>query len=327
MAIPTPPTGSVKFADNLLANGPLGGPSRKDPAVQKQDSGWAFAEKPDYSTFNGWMYNVYQKLDWAEAAILQLETDIGGITGTPDATELIKGKERIATQAEANAFNVGNQILTPNKMLGAWNTIFDGFGGSGKQVQISSGSLNDYLKNSVYSVDAGNVSDCPTSLAGDWFFVRTFGYATDDFATQMAYGMSGTTALNTVWYRTRSGGSWGGWFQVGLSGSNLGDVVTETFITVTVAATIVNIVGSANAASFGRTGLGSYNMTFTEAFPDTQYVIDITVAEESDNKGRNASISYNSKTTTGFSFQINGVADGAHQDPSLIDVTVSRRKS
>jgi hypothetical protein len=73
------PTGPVKWANTLLNNGPQGGPSRTDPSLDRQENGWAYGDMPDYETLNGWMYNVYQLLEWVADSV-----DGGGGSETED---------------------------------------------------------------------------------------------------------------------------------------------------------------------------------------------------------------------------------------------------
>jgi len=72
----------IDWATELLNNGPLNGPSRIDPSIDRQTAGWAWGDKPDYETLNGWMYNISRVLNWAADAIDRIDLDITNIAFT-----------------------------------------------------------------------------------------------------------------------------------------------------------------------------------------------------------------------------------------------------
>ena len=79
MALPAKPTGPYKWADSLLNNGPLGGPNRIDPPIDKQDAGWAWGAKPSFDEINGVLYNIYKSLEWSTTSIETLDAQIGTV--------------------------------------------------------------------------------------------------------------------------------------------------------------------------------------------------------------------------------------------------------
>lgn len=72
----------VDWATALLNNGPLNGPNRIDPSVDRQSAGWAWGDKPDFETLNGWMYNMSTLIKWAADAIDRIDQDVNLLTYT-----------------------------------------------------------------------------------------------------------------------------------------------------------------------------------------------------------------------------------------------------
>lgn len=128
----TKPTVIRKWADQLLNNGPLGGPNREEPSALKQDEGYAYAEKPSFESINGILNALYQWSKWAEdsidelggggsgssapvAAYVRFSATGGSITiidssGVGSVTRQAKGKYQVNFESEV--FNNENYYIS-----------------------------------------------------------------------------------------------------------------------------------------------------------------------------------------------------------------------
>lgn len=121
--------------------------------------------------------------------------------------------------------------------------------------------------------------------------------------------------------RVKNSSVWGPWvFQ----SPNPDDLIMDTWVTADIVADVPTIVDSANIASLTRSGNGTYPVVFSTAMANTGYVIGGMVGSEGSQE-RTACILDGSKTVNGFTLVVTGVSDGSLNDPSLIDLTISRR--
>ena len=81
MAIPSRPTGQIKWANTSVNNSPTGGLNKQPYATRFEDIGWTYGEHPPYEVWNEFNYNIYQQLEWAAVSLLQHENDISVLGG------------------------------------------------------------------------------------------------------------------------------------------------------------------------------------------------------------------------------------------------------
>ena len=167
------PTGPVDWATQLLNNGPLSGPNRIDPSVDRQEAGWGWGEKPDFETLNGWKYNVSRLLKWSADSVDRIDVQIANIVGTPDATETVKGKARIATQVETDAGSDDTLIVTPAKLT-AWFSslasefvVSQGTNTNGRFRVWNSGLIEAWIdkSDSLYSPGSNELETMPIEIS------------------------------------------------------------------------------------------------------------------------------------------------------------------
>jgi len=103
------PDGPTDWATSLLNNGPLNGPNRIDPTVDRQQAGWAWGDRPDFETLNGWMYNMSNLLKWSADSVDRLDTDVTSISFTNNQTWTIGANDA----TEKTMFAGSTQLLNP----------------------------------------------------------------------------------------------------------------------------------------------------------------------------------------------------------------------
>ena len=101
------------------------------------------------------------------------------------------------------------------------------------------------------------------------------------------------------------------------------NIQSDTYITFTVSGGVPTTVDS-NNASITRNGNGDFSLAYTSNMPDLKHYIIITVGSESATADRSVCIEDGTKAVSGFSFLVSGTADGAAQDPSIVDIVVMR---
>ncbi len=103
----------------------------------------------------------------------------------------------------------------------------------------------------------------------------------------------------------------------------LRNIQSDTWGTFTVSSGVNTVVEASNIA-LSRSAKGKYTVAYTTNMPNLKHMIDITVGSESATADRSVCIENGTKAVSGFSFLVSGTADGAAQDPSLIDIVVKR---
>jgi len=99
-------------------------------------------------------------------------------------------------------------------------------------------------------------------------------------------------------------------------------LITDTWIVFTVSGGVPSTSWSSNA-SVVRDASGKYTVTFGTPMSSLEYATDILVGSEGASE-RSVCYDDTTKTVNGFSFLVSGVSDGSAQDPSIVDIKVSR---
>tara|TARA_R100000655_G_scaffold15789_3_gene34796 strand:+ start:1971 stop:2630 length:660 start_codon:yes stop_codon:yes gene_type:complete len=101
------------------------------------------------------------------------------------------------------------------------------------------------------------------------------------------------------------------------------NIQSDTYLTFTVSGGVPTTEES-NNATVTRNGNGDYSIAYTLNMPNLKHYIIITVGSESATADRSVCIEDGTKAVSGFSFLVSGTADGAAQDPSIVDIVVMR---
>jgi len=120
---------------------------------------------------------------------------------TTDEHELISGLKEFNDETPIRTISG-----TQEELLSKWN--LDGYK-ENKRHETYTGNLDAIVRNSVYNIDKGSVTNEPDDL-GAWAFVVTMMHTNSDtYGTQVAYAMN--DASNNIWVRQKIAGVWRVW--------------------------------------------------------------------------------------------------------------------
>jgi len=105
----------------------------------------------------------------------------------------------------------------------------------------------------------------------------------------------------------------------------VGGLVTPEWAFSTVLAGVVTVVDSSGISSVVRDSKGLYTFTFTTPLPNTLYIVNVMMAAEEVDGERTAGYQFATKATTGFQLRITTVASAVLEDPTVLDVSISRQ--
>ena len=298
----TRPTGPIKWANTLLNNGPLGGPSRIDPSLDRQENGWAWADKPDFETLNGWMYNVYKLLEWA-ADLVEGAGGVEDIVRTivipngssysyiQDQIDAIGGyvayNVNIIIDFENGTYNIGSNAIKMPDYYGGGLVVFKAINPTGalvdsKNVTItgtgermnSEDGFTEY-NGSAFSQCLFINGGCPYVLIGDIEFIMT-GQSPGGFSAVIRTQRGGTsvnhcTVRNEQTLANRFNGAYSGF----RGNTNVRDCYMATPVAAGVESVLVDSGNNGSYSCNGLRGVGDYSY---RAVLTTSYVVNDTTS-------------------------------------------------
>jgi len=105
----------------------------------------------------------------------------------------------------------------------------------------------------------------------------------------------------------------------------VGGLVTNIWAFNTVTGGILTTLDSAEFSSIVRDSKGLFTFTFTTPLANTQYIVNAMMAGEAAIQARVASYQFATKAITGFQLRVVKAASADVEDPTVLDVTVTRQ--